>query len=715
MRRGPGAHEHGVGRLDHLGLASPAATGTLAVGQNAVGPVPVGVVHRHDLVGLVGEVELDGVVAGDEAGPQEPDADRHGGGAYRAAGAATPGRPPARYPVPRRAVRDRHRAGSARGTDLRGPHRSGQHHRRRAARRCGGASRSLPFEWISIWDHFYAADGTSTNCLEAVVAHTALAMTTSRSAAARWCTAPATATPACWPTRSPPSTSCPGAGPTSGIGAGWLTTSTGPTASPSPAPGERLDLMEEYIRCVRGLLHDRTSASRGEYFTLTDAVVDPRPVQTGCRSGSAAAASNARCGSWRSSPTAGTCRSSRPRTSPTSVRCSTTTARRSAATRRDPLLGQRGVRPHRGVAAAPVRRHRRVRAARACWCGSAPGDRRPHRPLRRGRRRPGQHRAARPRSRSRRSSSSPSAISGTGRAPLTARSRRAPCCPDLRRRPADPQAHRHRRARARAGRTCPSPAARSAPAGSRRPSPTTCGGSPTGGRPCPTAAARWCCTHRTTTPSSGRSAVPAPAGWSTCGPSAPRRSAPATTSTTCWCSRTAAPRSGATIAHPHGQIYAYPSAAGAAAGAASTACSTAERRRRRAGACASHGDWRAWVPEAASWPYELRLAPRAAVPDLRRPTACDRDGLAAALVDGLARLDQLFDAPMPYMLWIHQRPTDGGDWPGARLHVHVAPLLPRAGRAALRRRGRAGRRRCTSTRSTPTPAAARPAAPRDGA
>ena len=55
--------------------------------------------------------------------------------------------------------------------------------------------------------------------------------------------------------------------------------------------------------------------------------------------------------------------------------------------------------------------------------------------------------------------------------------------------------------------------------------------------------------------------------------------------------------------------------------------------------------------------------------------ACDRDGLAALLVDVLARLDQLFDAPMPYMLWVHQRPTDGGDWPDARLHVHIAPLL----------------------------------------
>ena len=88
----------------------------------------------------------------------------------------------------------------------------------------------------------------------------------------------------------------------------------------------------------------------------------------------------------------------------------------------------------------------------------------------------------------------------------------------------------------------------------------------------------------------------------------------------------------------------------------------------------TRGRWTAWVPAAASWPFELRLASADGAGALTDP-ACDRDGLAALLVDVLARLDQLFDAPMPYMLWVHQRPTDGGDWPDARLHVHIAPLL----------------------------------------
>jgi UDPglucose--hexose-1-phosphate uridylyltransferase len=146
------------------------------------------------------------------------------------------------------------------------------------------------------------------------------------------------------------------------------------------------------------------------------------------------------------------------------------------------------------------------------------------------------------------------------------------------------------------------------------------------------------------------------------------------------------PEVGATIAHPHGQIYAYPDV---------PAVPRAELQADRCAFCddawevpselavAEHGDgdaaWTAWCPPASSWPYELLLAPTAHVPDLPSLRAPGRRALAATLVDVLARLDRLFDAPMPYMLWIHQRPTDGRAWPDAHLHVHVAPVLRKPG------------------------------------
>ncbi|CAB4733405.1 unannotated protein [freshwater metagenome] len=133
------------------------------------------------------------------------------------------------------------------------------------------------------------------------------------------------------------------------------------------------------------------------------------------------------------------------------------------------------------------------------------------------------------------------------------------------------------------------------------------------------------------------------------------------------------PEVGATIAHPHGQIYAFSDIPPAP---------LIELREGRLEPdsipeellVSCSGEWIAWVPEAAAYPYELRIAPKNLVGSLT-DAECDRSGLAAVLVDSLARLDQLFSEPMPYMLWIHQRPTDGGDWEDSRVHFHITPLL----------------------------------------
>ena len=138
------------------------------------------------------------------------------------------------------------------------------------------------------------------------------------------------------------------------------------------------------------------------------------------------------------------------------------------------------------------------------------------------------------------------------------------------------------------------------------------------------------------------------------------------------------PEVGATIAHPHGQIYGFGSVPPAATveladdrGAVGLGPDApGDRLVSSAG-----GGWRAWVPLAATWPYELLLAPEAVVPDLPSLDDEGRQGLGGLLVDVVGRLDRLFDDAMPFMLWIHQRPFDGGDWPSAHLHVHVAPLL----------------------------------------
>jgi UDPglucose--hexose-1-phosphate uridylyltransferase len=136
------------------------------------------------------------------------------------------------------------------------------------------------------------------------------------------------------------------------------------------------------------------------------------------------------------------------------------------------------------------------------------------------------------------------------------------------------------------------------------------------------------------------------------------------------------PEVGATITHPHGQIYAF-----------DFVPELPLRELRRSGPRSEPGDrlvatsdgWRAWVPEAPTFPYVLLLMPDDEVPDLPSLDTAGRRAMAQLLVDVLERLDRLFEAQTPYMLWIHQRPFDGGDWPDARLHVEIVTPWRAAG------------------------------------
>jgi len=142
------------------------------------------------------------------------------------------------------------------------------------------------------------------------------------------------------------------------------------------------------------------------------------------------------------------------------------------------------------------------------------------------------------------------------------------------------------------------------------------------------------------------------------------------------------PQIGATITHPHGQIYAFDAVppmprTELASGSCSLCGADAGRRLVTASE-----DWRAWVPDASAWPFELLLAPLDHVPDLPAVVEDGAHGarsLGRVLVEVLERLDRLFDEPMPYMLWFHQQPTDGQPWPAAHVHAHVAPVFRKPG------------------------------------
>lgn len=114
---------------------------------------------------------------------------------------------------------------------------------------------------------------------------------------------------------------------------------------------------------------------------------------------------------------------------------------------------------------------------------------------------------------------------------------------------------------------------------------------------------------------------------------------------------------GATISHPHGQIYAYDH--------------VPDRPARRFAASwrpdddpgdrlvATAGAWSCVVPHAPTYPIELSIAADTPLGDIVSADGATRDALAQLLVDVFARLDQLYDRPLPYMMWLNQRPSDG--------------------------------------------------------
>jgi UDPglucose--hexose-1-phosphate uridylyltransferase len=83
----------------------------------------------------------------------------------------------------------------------------------------------------------------------------------------------------------------------------------------------------------------------------------------------------------------------------------------------------------------------------------------------------------------------------------------------------------------------------------------------------------------------------------------------------------------------------------------------------------------AFLPYFARYAYDAIVAPKASYPsiaDLSREEVTD---LAAALHELLVRFDNLWQMPFPYVLVLHQAPTDGGDYRHHHFHIQIHPPL----------------------------------------
>jgi UDPglucose--hexose-1-phosphate uridylyltransferase len=126
---------------------------------------------------------------------------------------------------------------------------------------------------------------------------------------------------------------------------------------------------------------------------------------------------------------------------------------------------------------------------------------------------------------------------------------------------------------------------------------------------------------------------------------------------------------GATISHPHGQIYAFDH--------------VPHRQQRQLDAHWSpevtsgdrevlvHKGWKVWTEFASVHPVSLRIAPLEQIPDLPSMTQTQRGELAEVLASVFGAFDTLFDSPAPYMMWLNQAPRTSAHWPQAWFNIEI--------------------------------------------
>ena len=138
----------------------------------------------------------------------------------------------------------------------------------------------LGFDWISVWDHFYAADNTGNpHCLEAITTHAALASATERVQCGSLVYSAGYRHPAVLANAIATLDQIAEGRVVLGLGGGWLQQEYDVYGMHYGTPGERLRMLNEYIQCVRGLLTQSRTDFDGEFFTLKDAQCEPKPVQ----------------------------------------------------------------------------------------------------------------------------------------------------------------------------------------------------------------------------------------------------------------------------------------------------------------------------------------------------------------------------------------------------------------------------------------------------
>lgn len=145
---------------------------------------------------------------------------------------------------------------------------------------------------------------------------------------------------------------------------------------------------------------------------------------------------------------------------------------------------------------------------------------------------------------------------------------------------------------------------------------------------------------------------------------------------------------GVTLNHPHGQVYGYPDVPPRPL----RELTHATRHLEEHGTCvwcdqvarertdglrvvAANTNFTAYVPFAARFPYEVHVVSNRHATSLLDLTDPERAALARLLKTMLTGYDALFGFSLPYVMSMHQAPTDDRPWLAvSHLHVEFTPL-----------------------------------------
>jgi UDPglucose--hexose-1-phosphate uridylyltransferase len=146
---------------------------------------------------------------------------------------------------------------------------------------------------------------------------------------------------------------------------------------------------------------------------------------------------------------------------------------------------------------------------------------------------------------------------------------------------------------------------------------------------------------------------------------------------------------GVTLHHPHGQIYGYPFIPPRSAKEIHAAreyrethpgnclhCAVLSEEQQDGRRIVVEGkDFAAFVPSFAHFPYEMHIYAKRCVPSIMHLEPTERRDFAHVLKQVLVGYDALWGFSLPYMMVMHQAPTDGGNYEGvAHFHVEFYPL-----------------------------------------